>query len=95
MMTSALAAKMLGIDPLIATPDTVRKAYARAMMADHPDHGGDGKLLAKLQQARDVLIGIVPGAFSTPCTLCRGVGKVRGRFGAQTCSACEGSGDQK
>jgi DnaJ-class molecular chaperone len=95
MMTNALAGRMLGIDPLIATEATVRKAYAQAVMADHPDRGGDGTLISRLQLARDVLLGIVPGAFGTPCNLCKGVGKIRARFGVQTCTACEGSGDQK
>lgn len=95
MMTNKLAGRMLGIDPMLATDDVVRKAYARAVMADHPDRGGDGSLISRLQLARDVLLAIVPGAFAeTPCALCKGVGKIRARFGVQTCTACSGSGDQ-
>jgi DnaJ-class molecular chaperone len=69
----------------------VRSAYARAVMADHPDHGGDGTRLASLQLARDTLLS--QGEIKA-CVLCKGSGKVRVRFGAQTCTACEGSGDQ-
>lgn len=94
-MTGKLAARMLGIDPLLATEDTVRKAYARAVMADHPDRGGDGTLIARLQLARDVLLNVVPGAFGAPCALCKGVGKMRARFGVQVCTACDGSGETK
>lgn len=71
--------------------DTVRRAYAARVKVDHPDHGGTGSLLATLKAARDTLL--CHSAIS-PCKLCRGVGKVRSRFGAQRCTACGGSGDQ-
>lgn len=86
------AMALLDLDPLWdANEDAVRGAYARAVKADHPDHGGSGHLLAQLKQARDALLN--PQDIS-PCVLCRGVGKVKGRFGAQVCTACDGTGDQ-
>jgi hypothetical protein len=77
--------------PAIYTHEMVRRAYAVDVKADHPDHGGAGTRLALLKEARDTLLcqREIP-----PCKLCKGSGKVRGRFGAQTCTACEGSGDQ-
>lgn len=94
-MSCAAAAKVLGIVPLCSA-DTVRRAYAAAVMADHPDHGGTGARLATLQEARDAMI-MAPELQSavSPCVLCHGVGKTRGRFGAQTCTACGGSGETK
>lgn len=72
-------------------PDVVRRAYAARVKVDHPDHGGAGSLLATLKAARDTLL--CQYAVS-PCKSCRGVGKVRSRFGVQDCMACGGSGDQ-
>lgn len=89
-MTPAEAAALLGLEPG-ADAAEVRSAYARAVKADHPDHGGPGTGIARLQEARDTLLchREIP-----PCKLCRGVGRVRARFGAQVCTACGGSGDQ-
>jgi len=52
----------------------------------------DPAVLLQLKQARDALLCHRAVA---PCKLCKGVGKVRSRFGAQRCTACEGSGDQQ
>lgn len=71
--------------------EVVRRAYAARVKANHPDHGGNGSLLATLKAARDTLLCHVEVA---PCKLCKGSGKVRFRFGVQTCTACGGSGDQ-
>ena len=89
-MTPEEAVSLLALSPG-AEEREIRAAYARAVKADHPDHGGAGTLMAQLKEARRILLtqGEVP-----PCNLCRGVGKVRGRFGAQTCTACGGSGDR-
>lgn len=93
-MKIAAACAALGLDPLEAavSKEAVRSAYAAAVMANHPDQGGDGTLIATLKVARDLLMSHSEIA---PCTLCRGVGKTRGRFGAQTCTACGGSGETK
>lgn len=94
-MSAARAYATLDLEP-DADPtrraDSVRRAYVRAVLKDHPDHGGDGTRLATLQAARDTLLS---HSAVSPCILCRGSGKVRARFGAQTCTACEGSGDQR
>lgn len=91
MMDRHEAARLLSV-PTDAMAAEVRSAYARAVIADHPDHGGDGTRLATLQAARDLLVS---HCAISPCALCRGNGKTRGRFGAQRCTACEGSGETK
>lgn len=92
-MTREQAHIVLELDTSVpyALQSEVRKAYARAVMRDHPDHGGTGTRLATLQAARDTLLS---HSDISPCILCKGSGKVRGRFGAQTCTACGGSGDR-
>lgn len=77
--------------PKIYDDATVRHVYATRVKADHPDHGGDGALLATLKAARDALL--CQDAVS-PCKFCAGSGRVRFRFGVQACTACGGSGDQ-
>jgi len=89
-MTPTEAARLLNLQP-DAPASEVRESYARAVKADHPDHGGAGSLLATLKEARDALLS---HSAIAPCNLCRGVGYVRSRFGAQRCTACEGSGDR-
>lgn len=73
-------------------PEVVSGAYARAVFKNHPDHGGDGTQLASLKLARDTLLSHrdIPA-----CKMCGGSGKVRARFGAQTCTGCEGTGDRR
>jgi hypothetical protein len=44
----------LGAD---AGPDDIRAAHRRLMMANHPDHGGSTWIAARLNQARDRLLG--------------------------------------
>jgi len=55
-MARAEALELLNLtgDP---TPDEVREAYKREMKRHHPDQGGSDVAAAKLNQARDVLLG--------------------------------------
>ena len=55
-MTREEALKVLGLDDG-AGPDDIKAAHRRLMAALHPDHGGSGYLAAKINQARDVLLG--------------------------------------
>lgn len=83
------------LDPGADAAD-VRSAFAAAIKGNHPDHGGAGRGLALYQEARDVLLKTQETHCAiSPCVLCRGVGKTRGRFGAQRCTACGGSGETK
>lgn len=94
-MTRERAAQLLAV-AIDADAAEVRRACAREVKADHPDHGGTGGLVRLFLEARDVLLATLESHTAvSPCNLCRGVGKVRGRFGAQTCTACGGSGETK
>lgn len=55
-MTRAQAYEVLGLQPG-ATPDEVREAHRRLMRAAHPDAGGSTWIAARLNQARDILLG--------------------------------------
>jgi hypothetical protein len=50
------ALRILGLEGQPTEAD-IRDAYHRLMMANHPDHGGSAYLAAKINQARDVLLG--------------------------------------
>jgi hypothetical protein len=50
----ALAMLGLGAD---ATEEQIREAHHRLMLKLHPDHGGSDYLAARLNEARDVLLG--------------------------------------
>ncbi|HUH84748.1 MAG TPA: hypothetical protein VLX85_09050 [Stellaceae bacterium] len=55
-MTRAEACAVLGLGS-DASAAEVREAHHRLMKAVHPDHGGSTYLAAKLNEARDVLLG--------------------------------------
>lgn len=55
-MTRAQAYEILGLAPG-ATPDDIREAHRRLMRANHPDAGGSTWIAARLNQARDILLG--------------------------------------
>jgi DnaJ domain len=56
VMTREEAFAVLGLAPT-ASDAEIRETYHRLIMKLHPDHGGSDYLAAKINQARDVLLG--------------------------------------
>lgn len=55
-MSRAEALKVLGLEDG-ASADDIRAAHRRLIMQSHPDKGGSSYLAAKINEAKDVLLG--------------------------------------
>ena len=55
-MSAADARALLGVAP-DATPDAIREAHRRLIARVHPDSGGSAELAARVNLARDTLVG--------------------------------------
>ncbi|XP_030543012.1 mitochondrial import inner membrane translocase subunit TIM14-1-like [Rhodamnia argentea] len=62
-MTRREAALILGIRES-ATPDKVKEAHRKVMVANHPDAGGSHYLASKINEAKDVMLGKTKGSGS-------------------------------
>ena len=73
----------------------MRTAFNDTLRATHPDQGGVGGDMAKLKEARDVLLKeAAKEAGIVPCSRCEGSGRMATRSGRRvSCSACGGSGE--
>jgi DnaJ-domain-containing protein 1 len=55
-LTREEAYKVLGLEPG-ATPDQIKEAHRRLMRSYHPDMGGSDYLAARINEAKDLLLG--------------------------------------
>jgi len=55
-MSTEEACEILGV-ATDASPEDIERAYRRVMKSAHPDHGGSDWMAAKVNQAKDVLLG--------------------------------------
>ncbi|MFP6699533.1 MAG: molecular chaperone DnaJ [Alphaproteobacteria bacterium] len=56
-MTLDEAREVLGLD-INPSPSEIREAYKQLMLKNHPDKGGSSYLAAKINQAKDLLLGV-------------------------------------
>lgn len=47
-----------------ATPEKVKEAHRKVMVANHPDAGGSHYLASKINEAKDVMLGKTKGSGS-------------------------------